>query len=439
VQTEGFIQPQSYEAETSVLGAILEDSTLLGKIVDNLYDPKIFYHERHQLLWRRILEMRRNREDIDMVTVLANLSTKDKKSIGGAGYISELLDMNIASSQIERHAEIILKKYLQRKVIQNSEKIMKVAYEDTTDLDDLIEQSHQFTSEIDMLRPGRGFDLNYELQETVEDILDTQSLLAYGYSKLDSLAGGMTRGEITVVGGRPGHGKTTFVLNLLFNLLQKGLKVVLINREMPNIEILKKLIVLESGRISYTDIRRGARDKETHEEMYSTIEVISSKYKGKLFMFDDIRDIPRAFAEIKKLKPDVVIDDYIQLISVDGIDKRRFQIEYIMNEYKWLAKTSNPKFTVILVSQLNRAIEKRGDAMPLLSDLSEGGTIEQTAECVLFCYYEYKVLHDQAPLGKFATKIIAAKVRYGETGTALFGFNGDKVKFYNDKTEAVFG
>ena len=221
MQTEGFIQPQSYEAETSVLGAILEDSTLIEKVVDNLYEDKIFYHERHKLLWRRILEMRRNREDIDMVTVLANLSTKDKKAIGGAGYISELIDMNIASSQIERHAEIILKKYLQRRVIENSEKIMKVAYEDTTDLDDLIEQSHRFTSEIDLLRPGKGFDLNYELQETVEDILDTQSLLAYGYSKLDSLAGGMTRGEITVVGGRPGHGKTTFVLNLLYNLLQK--------------------------------------------------------------------------------------------------------------------------------------------------------------------------------------------------------------------------
>ena len=433
------LQPRAIEAEKSVLGAILGDATLIEKVINILHEKKIFYDIRHQAIWGHILKMKKEREVVDPVTLLSQINAKEKEEIGGAYYLSELIDSSIGPSQISRHAELVLKKWLQRKIISNSQKIMDVAYEDNTDLDDLIEQSHRYTTEIDSLRPGKGFNLDDALLSTADDILDTQSLINFGYTKLDNLAGGMTRGELTVVGGRPGHGKTTFVLNLLHNLLQKGLKVVLINREMPNTEILKKLIVLESGRLSYTDIRRGAKDEDTREAMFQAVDQIAHKYKDNLHMFDDIRDIPRAFAEIKRIKPDVVIDDYIQLISVEGIDKRRFQIEYIMNEYKWLAKTSKPKFTAILVSQLNRAIEKRGDAMPLLSDLSEGGTIEQTAECVLFCYYEYKVLHDQAPQGKFATKLIAAKVRYGETGTALFGFNGDKARFYNDKTEAVFG
>ena len=232
---------------------------------------------------------------------------------------------------------------------------------------------------------------------------------------------------------------TSFVLNLLQKFLSQGLKVVMMNREMPNTEIMKKLITCQSKKLSYKDIRRGEMTEEDVEEIDRTSNYIMSNYSDLLYMFDDIRDIPAAFAEIKKIKPDVVIDDYIQLINVADKRDRRFEIEYIMNEYKWLAKTSNPKFAAILVSQLNREIEKRIDPIPKLSDLAEGGTIEQTAECVLFCYYEYKVLYNESNIGKFGIQIVASKVRYGETGMMTMGFNGDKVKFYNNKMEAGFG
>ena len=129
--------------------------------------------------------------------------------------------------------------------------------------------------------------------------------------------------------------------------------------------------------------------------------------------------------------PDVVIDDYIQLIKMDGYDQRRFELETVMNEYKWLAKTY--KIVPILISQLNRDIEKRIDPVPKMSDLAESGSIEQVAENVLFVYYDYKVNYEESELGKDQIQIVAAKVRYGVNRKILFGFNGDKVLFHEIK------
>ncbi|MBC8552250.1 MAG: hypothetical protein H8D23_21680 [Candidatus Brocadiales bacterium] len=432
-------QPRSVEAENSVLGAMIEDSSIIGNIHDYLKDGEVFYANCNKMLCQHILNMYSNRETIDAISIVSQMPEKVKKEIGGVTYLSELLEYNVGTSKAVHHAEIVYKKWLQRKIIENSRQIMDIAYEQGTDLNYLIEQSHQYTSEIEALRPGRSFNLKDTVKDTVRDLLDNESLISFGYPIIDQCAGGMTRGEITVVGGRPGHGKTSFVLNLLQKFLAQGLKVVLMNREMPNTEIMKKLIACQSGKLSYRDMRRGEMTVEAMEEIDKTTNHIVTKYSDKLYMFDDIRDIPTAFAEIKKIKPDVVIDDYIQLISVPGKKDRRFEIEYIMNEYKWLAKTSNPKFSVILVSQLNREIEKRIDPIPKLSDLAEGGTIEQTAECVLFAYYEYKVLYNESNIGKFGIQIIAAKVRYGETGMMTLGFNGNRVKFFNNKTEAHIG
>jgi replicative DNA helicase len=114
---------------------------------------------------------------------------------------------------------------------------------------------------------------------------------------------------------------------------------------------------------------------------------------------------------------------------MEGYDQRRFELETVMNEYKWLAKTY--QIVPVLISQLNRDIEKRIDPIPKMSDLAESGSIEQVAENVLFVYYDYKVNYENSDLGKDKTQIVAAKVRYGENRKLIFGFNGDKVSFYD--------
>ena len=150
-------------------------------------------------------------------------------------------------------------------------------------------------------------------------------------------------------------------------------------------------------------------------------------------MYDQIRDFPTSATEIKKFKPDIIFDDYIQLITPTGKeDQRRLQLERIINDYKWIAKEYN--CSVILASQLNRAVETRGNPRPQLSDLAESGAIEQVAENVFFVYYPYKVQGGR-PEEKNELVLVAAKVRYGETGSIQMAYDGDKCKMYNSEDE----
>ena len=243
------------------------------------------------------------------------------------------------------------------------------------------------------------------------------------------MAGGMTRGEITVVAGRPGHGKTTFAVNLIPHLLKQNMKILVINREMTNEEMMKKLIVLMSQNLSYHNIRIGNISKIDYEEIDGVIKEIH-KFENKLYMYDDVNTLTDTISIITQIKPDIIIDDYIQLVKVQGKDARRFEIESVMQEYKWIAKKY--KCIPILVSQLNRNIETRIDPIPKMSDLAEGSSIEQVAENVLFVYYDYKVHYNKSELGKHKSQIVASKVRYGTSGMFTIGFNGDRVRFHED-------
>jgi replicative DNA helicase len=156
-------------------------------------------------------------------------------------------------------------------------------------------------------------------------------------------------------------------------------------------------------------------------------------------MFDNVRDFAASSSEVKKFKPDIIFDDYIQLIACDSReDQRRLQIEKLVNDYKWLAKETDA--VVVLASQLNRMIERagvRGKAlMPQLSDLAESGAIEQVAENVFFSYYDYKV-RGEAGKGKNTLTISAGKVRYGDSGDVDLVYEGNRCKIYNDSGEAI--
>ena len=155
-------------------------------------------------------------------------------------------------------------------------------------------------------------------------------------------------------------------------------------------------------------------------------------------MFDNIKDFALASSEIKKFKPDIIFDDYIQLIDCKGYKDRRLQIEQLVNDYKWLDKETGA--VVVLASQLNRFIERannRGKALvPQLSDLAESGAIEQVAENVFFSYYDYKVTGEKGK-GKNVISLIASKVRYGDSGTSDLGYDGNKCKIYNTMEEIL--
>ena len=300
-----------------------------------------------------------------------------------------------------------------------------------------MDDAHSTIGKLINIRPCLKFDIGESLAETLENIIESdRNIIKTGFDGIDKLSGGMTRGEITVIGGRPGHGKTTTMLNMVKACIDKGLKVLVFNREMTNVEMLKKLIVLESGKLSYLNVRLGIiEDLVEMGELKAIKRNIEEKYSADKFaMFDNMPSFDESSSQVKKFKPDVIFDDYIQLIVPDKrIVERRLQLEKLVNDYKWLAKKQ--KCVCILLSQLNRGLESRNDGKPRLSDLAESGAIEQVAENVLFVYYDHKVNMNKSKDGENIIELIGSKVRYGTSGSVKLGYDGDKVKLYNSREE----
>ena len=426
------VPPHDNTLENALLAGVIMYPNEYQKVETYISTLNVFFQNKAKLLWKLIGEMKRDNEEITMPTICASLTPRDHEDGLTSHYIATITNDVPLKSSIENYARKIYEKYLLRRVIHETTRIQDKAYNNNTNTYEEIISAHTTLGELMSFKPGQSFDIQKEMDETVETIQDDESrLVKTGFDGLDTFAGGLTRGEITIIGGRPGHGKTTFMVNLLANMVGRGYKCILFNRELPNSELLKKLIALESGKLSYGMVRKGIFDKSGVEELERTKQFIIEKYNSdKLRMFDNIRDFAKASAEVKKFQPDIILDDYIQLISpTKEIEQRRLQLESLVNDYKWLAKEN--KCVVVLASQLNRSLETRSmNSKPQLSDLAESGAIEQVAENVFFTYYDYKINGNQSK-GKNIITLVARKVRYGETGECDLGFNGDKARFYN--------
>tara|TARA_Y100000401_G_scaffold108354_1_gene103562 strand:+ start:7888 stop:9243 length:1356 start_codon:yes stop_codon:yes gene_type:complete len=427
--------PHSIEAENHVLGTLIQDSSKIDEVTPFLMREDSFFDPRNKKLWSKVLETHTNGENVDLVTITSKLTTKDKQIGLDAFYITGL--EGGYSPRVVDYAKKIYEKSLLRELIFKSTNLIDLSYSNNTDVYSLLSEAHTNFGKFIDLKPGQKDDIDSLLDETIKSIETSgYNILKTGFSGIDELSGGMTRGEITILGGRPGHGKTTTMINLIKHCVDKGLKVIVFNREMTNVEMLKKLFILESGVLSYLDIRNGLiRGLEGANELSRVKNIVKEKYNEENFlMFDKLNTFAESAAEVKKFKPDIIFDDYIQLITPDTkIDQRRLQLEKICNDYKWLVKSQD--CVAVLLSQLNRGLESRGDARPRLSDLAESGAIEQVAENVFFVYYHYKVNLIDKDSSRNRIELIASKVRYGTSGKAILGFNGDKVKLYNSLEE----
>ena len=427
--------PNDTLIEHAVIGGIIQYPNKYNDIAKYIVTDKVWYNNKCRTLWNVVSGMIKRREHIDMITVTSTL-TEDDKILGvDSVFIVDCTNSCSTESTLEMYAKKIYEKYLLRLVVDHAKEIEEKAMDNKVDALDVLVSAHTSIGELINLRPDSTFDIDEALGDAIESIQNTDKLLIKtGFKNVDKFAGGLTRGEITIIGGRPGHGKSTMLLNMLSNVLASNKKVLLFNRELTNVEVLKKLLALESGRLSYAMIRQGMYDIKQLQELDRIREFIAKKYSADRFrMYDKIRDFPTSATEIKKFKPDVIFDDYIQLITPTGKEEqRRLQLERIVNDYKWIAKENN--CSVILASQLNRSLETRGNPRPQLSDLAESGAIEQVAENVFFVYYPYKVQASR-PEDKNRIVLVAAKVRYGETGAIEMAYDGDKCKMYNSEDE----
>ena len=433
------MMPCDPNLENGVLGALIQYPEVYPKIRDYITDDNVFYQKKARLLWRKMKTMLKKEELVDLTTVSASLRDEEMNEGLTAIYIVDCTLASGVSSNAGIYAKKLYEKYLMRRVVEETTKIQTNAMNSGDEAYDCIINAHTLFSELIELNPTKEKQtIDSLLIDAVQDIQNKDvNLVKTGYNAIDKFAGGLTRGEITIIGGRPGHGKTTMMINMLASLIGNGYKVALFNRELPNIEVIKKLICLESQKLSYSLIRQGIHNTSSLEQLEIVREIIKKKYnEEKFLMFDNIRDFAKTSAEVKRFKPDVIMDDYIQLVSPDShILERRLQLERLVNDYKWLAKQM--KCSVILASQLNRAIESRQkNGRPQLSDLAESGAIEQVAENVFFVYYDYKINGEDGK-GKNIITFVAKKVRYGETGESDMGYNGDKCKIFDSYDEFI--
>jgi replicative DNA helicase len=420
--------PSSVDAECSVLGCIMTDESVYDKASAWIRTSDVFYDKDNQRVWEAISVLHKAKEPIDMVTVHNKL--KDMQMPGqekvDSYYLSGLVEDTVSAATAQHHAKIIWERYIQRQTAQSAYRLFNLSFRDLEEVNKTLESHAKLITELKELHPSRKKDIQTHINDTLENMKSGNNIIQFGMPILDWPAGGMTRKEITVLGGRPGHGKTTLMINIVDSLLSQGNKVMLFNREMSNTEMLKKIIVMKSKSLSYFKVRKNECNNGEMKTIEKVVNQISNDYKN-LIMYDDIRTLDQSMREIYRYKPDVVIDDYIQLISVEGKKDRRFEIEDIMQEYKWMCKQID--CSALLLSQLNREIERRIDPKPRMSDYAESGVIEQTAETALFVFYGYNFDSDR--YDQYTSELISSKTRYGQTGSYTMGFNGDRCKFYN--------
>ena len=426
--------PIDNRTEYAVLGGVIAHPKTYDKVVPYIVSGDVFVQSRAKQLWKKISGMLRNNKKVDTITICECITEEDRSQGLTQVFVVDCTTEPRIEGMVEVYAKTLYEKYLLRLVISTTDKIKKEAINNSEDVFDLLTEAHTTIGELMSINPTEEYDINDLVMDTITSIKNKETkLVKTGLKKVDSFSGGLTRGEITIIGGRPGHGKTTFLVNLVSKMRGEGHRCMLFNRELPNSEVIKKLICLESRNLSYSMVRKGIFAEHDLKELEIVKQQLCKKYNSEDFkMFDHIKNFAKTASEVKKFKPDVVFDDYIQLIDgalVSKDDNRRLQLERLVNDYKWLAKEN--KCAVVLASQLNRHLESRGKgARPQLSDLAESGAIEQVAENVFFVYYGFKAYPSKFDPTELT--MVASKVRYGETGDSVLYFEGDRCSIEDD-------
>jgi replicative DNA helicase len=440
----GKLPPQALDLEEAVLGALMLEKDALSAVIDIL-KPEVFYKDSHQKIFEAIQTLFQKSSPIDILTVTAQLRQQGNlELIGGAYYITELTNRVASAANIEYHARIISQKFIQRELIKISTEIISNAYEDTTDIFDLLDHAEKNLFEIaqnNLRRDSRKMDdilrESLDTLEKLKDKVDGLTGVPSGFTALDKITSGWQPSDLVIIAARPAMGKTAFVLSCARNAaVQFNKPVVVFSLEMSSLQLTNRLISGETE-IEQEKIRKGNLAEWEWQQLHSKIGKLT---EAPLFIDDTpALNIFEFRAKCRRLKAQydiqMIIVDYLQLMHGKGDGKggnREQEIGSISRALKSVAKELN--VPVIALSQLSRAVENRpgGSKRPMLSDLRESGSIEQDADMVLFLYRpEYYGLEEdeQGRSNIGIGEVIIAKHRNGETGTVPLRFVGKYVKF----------
>ena len=441
---DGKLPPQAINLEEAVIGAMLIDEKGVDEVIEILI-PEVFYKKSHQLIFESIERLFKNSEPIDLLTVSADLKkSKTLKNVGGEFYLIELSQKVSSSAHIEHHARIIQQKFIQRKLIQISNEVIQRAYDESTDVLDLLDQAESKLYDItqDHLKKSSvsAADLVREAKNKIDEISKQEGLsgVSSGFEKLDSITSGWQPSDLIIIASRPGMGKTALSLSMARNMaIAHKIPVAFFSLEMSAIQLITRLISAETG-LKSDLLRTGKLAPHEWQQLNNQITDLES---APLFIDDtpsltifELRAKARRLVSSNDIK--VIFIDYLQLMNLGNSTKtgnREQEISIISRNLKALAKELS--IPVIALSQLSRAVELRSSSKrPILSDLRESGAIEQDADIVSFIYRpEYYAIENwddemQTPT-QGQGELIISKHRNGALGNVRLKFIAELGKF----------
>jgi len=428
--------PSNLEAEQALLGSILIDPDAIFKAM-TVVRPDDMFSERHKWIYDVCIYLQEHHQPIDFVTVTDELERRQQLAeVGGAGYISSLINVVPTAAHVEHYAEIVERTATLRRLIHAATDITGLAYADSGELGEILDQAEQAVFNVSQRRLGRELaplkrflDEYYEQIQTLYEQRGQPYGLPTGYSKLDRQLGGLQPSDLIIVAGRPGIGKSSFALNIVHNVATKPPpKVVAVfTLEMAGEQVVQRLVSNMTG-VDSQRLRLGQIDDQEHERV---LQAIARLNETAIYIDDTPTAAPMEIrSKARRLHAetglDLIVIDYLQLMRAGVRTENRVQeISYISRALKALAREL--RVPVIAISQLSREVEKRQDKRPQLSDLRESGALEQDADIVVFVYREdaYKEDTDKRNIAE----IIVAKHRHGPTGTIELHYRRDQSRF----------
>ncbi len=431
----GKVPPQAKDLEEAVLGAIMLEKSAFDTVVEIL-KPECFYVEANQRIFRSMQGLQQKNSPIDLLTVVEELKFREELDlVGGPYYVTRLTNAVVSSANIEAHSRIILQKFIQRELIRISGEIIGDAYEDSTDVFDLLDEAETKLFEITNNHLRRDYaSIDTILVKTISRIEDLRSRqdditgVPTGFATLDRITYGWQSTDLIVLAARPSVGKTAFALNLARNAALHPTKPTVVgffSLEMSAGQLVQRILSAESE-IWLEKIARGRLEEHEMKQLYKKgIERLAS---APIHIDDSAAlNIFELRAKCRRLKNKhnvgLIIIDYLQLMSGTGENRnsnREQEISRISRDLKGLAKEL--QVPILALSQLSREVEKRkeGNKMPQLSDLRESGAIEQDADMVIFMYrpeYYDITSNELGESNKGETHVRIAKHRNGQLAT----------------------
>ncbi len=436
--------PYSQDVEEALLGSILVNPEQFLAVASFLV-AEDFFILRHSYVWEALLRLNERNDSIDYLTVIEELRTQNRLTdIGGPAYLTHLINNTPTSSHAEVYGHVVERAALRRRLLTAADEIKSLAVQEDLPIERVTSESEMRLFRVTERNVRRDI---VPMHEAVSDYYDRiEHLMQHpneplglptGFKDIDKLLGGLQRSDLLIFAGRPGMGKTSFLLSIALNAAKLyGGRIAIFTMEMGSDQIVQRFLSMETT-INTQKLRSGQLNQQEWNRFVEATNRLSSL---RIFIDDSPAITPLQMrTKCRRLMHehglDLVIVDYMQLMNAGGgYENNRVQeISYISRNLKELARELN--VPIFSAAQLSRAVEQRQDKRPQLSDLRESGSIEQDADIVAFLYRD--IVYNEATEFPNRADIIIAKHRNGPTGVVSLHFDNSLTKFTDARTQTI--